>query len=90
MAGQRKVLLHLIKLVMRNDGNRIFLAVNNALRQGHVQLGESNLGGIGAQRFHGRFKLHFGWNADLQALDVGRRVDGQFAVGQVPEAILPV
>ena len=86
----RQVLLHLVELVEIDHRDRVFLAVDDFLRERKIEFREGDRLHAGAERFHRRLDLQFRRRAQFQALDVVGRVDRAHAVGDVAEAVVPV
>ena len=88
MTGQGHVLLHLVKLGRHDHGQGVFLTVNRALLQRGEHLGHGHGGGHNAQPFVGRHVHGVFHGAQLQTLQIIRRVDGTLVVGHVADAVL--
>ena len=72
MAGQGDEFVDLVELGRGDVGERVFLAVDDALLQRDVELAEADLLGRCAQRLEDVDRHRVGRRADLQALQVGR------------------
>ena len=90
MPGQGVVLLDFVELGVVDDGHGVLLAVHRLLLQGRVELAEVHRRGVRAQELEERDVHRVLHRPELEALHVGRRVDGLAAVRHVPEAVLEV
>src|SRR3984957_2411245 len=90
VARDREVLLHLVELVEVDHGDRVLLAVDHLLRQREVELGERDRLDDAADRLERGLDLQLGRRAQLEALDVGWRVDRAHFVGHFAKAVPPV
>src|SRR3974390_803052 len=87
---QREMFLHFVKLAEIDYRNRIFLAIDDLLRQRQIELGKGDRLYRRADRFQRRLNLQLGWRAQLESLDVVGRVYRTYGIGYVAEAVLPI
>src|SRR5262249_26986635 len=90
MPGNRKIFLHLIKLVEIDNRDRIFLAVDDFLRQRKIEFRKSDSLHCCTERFQGCLDLQLRWSAQLETSDVTRAVDRTHGVGDVAETVFPI
>ncbi len=79
---------HGVELGGQVDGQGVFLAVHGAAGHGGLRVGPAHLGGVGPQRREGVEEQRRADHADLQSLEVGRRLDGPLGVRDLPVAVL--
>src|SRR5262249_6639513 len=90
MPRDREIFLHLIELIEVDNRDRVFLAVDDSLRQREVEFRESNGLHRGAERLHRGLDLQFGRRAQFQTLHVVRAVDRSHGIGHVAKAVFPI
>jgi hypothetical protein len=89
VGGERDEGVHLLQLGRLDVGERVLLPVHHALLQRDVELAEVDLLRRRAQRLEGVDGGRVGGGADLEAAQVGRRLDRALAVGDVADAVVP-
>ena len=87
--GQAAVLLHLVQLGGGDDRQRVLLALHQLGLQGRVELVEVDRGGTRPKRLKQRRQDGRGGDADLESLEVVRRLDRLGRGGDVAEAVGP-
>src|SRR5579883_1110736 len=89
MARERAEFLHFEELGDLDQGQRILLALDHLCLERRVDLGEIDAGRGRAERLEHRGPEGAHRHADLEALEIGGRVDGMRAAGDLPIAVVP-
>ena len=87
VAGQHDVALHLVELLGHDRRQRVFLAVDGALLQGEIDLGEGDRRGVGADRLGEHQEQRRRRHPQLHALHVRGLLDLPVG-GDMPLAVI--